>query len=95
MTDEDILDATRQSRLLARTPSINVLRAGYQSEVLHAPILAAVLRAGEPALLTRQDENPILQLYPHMGLLLDKLLAFDRVGFCFNLLGCPRTLVAW
>jgi hypothetical protein len=29
MTDENILDATHQSRLLARTPSINVLRAGY------------------------------------------------------------------
>jgi hypothetical protein len=87
--------ATRQSRLMARTPSIEVLRAGFRSEMLRVPIMAAVLRFREPALLMREGEKPILQLSPHMSLLLDTLLAFDRVGLCFNLLGCPRPLVAW
>ena len=87
--------AINQSRLLARTPSINVLRAGLQSEVLHVPILAAVLRFREPALLMREREKPILQLSPPVSLLFDEFLAFDRVSPCFNHLGCLGTLVAW
>jgi hypothetical protein len=48
----------------------------------------------EPALLMREFEKPILELSPHVSLRFDGLLAFDRVGLCFNLLGCPSTMVA-